>query len=81
MRKFGLLATLLLSACGSNQVTESANPQVAPVSHSYVRALLRTGLVAVRHRRWLFFADTTRQGMFRLGHTPREVRGWLADYE
>ncbi|WP_156176189.1 hypothetical protein [Hymenobacter terrenus] len=44
-------------------------------------ALLGTGLVAQRHRRWLLFADTTRQDIYQLGHTPREVRGWLAKYE
>ena len=82
-RKFGLSVylLLLLSACSSNQTTETANPPEAPAPHSYVQALLRTGLVADKHRRWLLFADTTRQDMFRLGRTPREVRGWLADYE
>ena len=81
LRKSGLLVLLQLCACGSNQTTETDNPPVAPVTHSYVQALLRTRLVADQHRRWLLFADTTRQDMFRLGHTPREVRGWLADYE
>ncbi|WP_152559773.1 hypothetical protein [Hymenobacter sp. IS2118] len=72
---------MLLSACGSNQTTETAKPPEAPAPHSYVQALLRTGLVAEQHRRWLLFADTTRQDMYQLGHTPREVRWWLASYE
>ncbi|GAA4368847.1 hypothetical protein GCM10023185_41960 [Hymenobacter saemangeumensis] len=43
--------------------------------------LLRTGLVAGRHQRWLLFADTTRRDEYSLGRTPQEVRSWLAAYE
>lgn len=78
------LCLLLLSssgACGSKQSPESASTAAAPKPRSYVQVLLRTGLVAERHRRWLLFADTTHRDYFRLGHTPRQVRAWLADYE
>ena len=81
LRTLHLLVFSLLSACGGTETPQTANPPVAPVPPSFVPALLRTGLVADRHRRWLLFADTTRQEIFRLGHTPREVRAWLADYE
>ena len=81
LRKYRLVVLLLLSACGGNQTTETTTPAVTPPQISYAPVLLRTGLVAARHRRWLLFADTTHQEPYRLGHTPREVRGWLADYE
>ncbi|MDO7852612.1 hypothetical protein [Hymenobacter convexus] len=85
-RRFFLCGLCLLllpwsGACGSNQSRDAAGAEAAPGARSYGQALLRTGLVAGRHRRWLLFADTTRREYFRLGRTPREVRAWLADYE
>lgn len=81
VRTCGTVLFLLLSACQEKYHPETVQRPASPVSTSFVSALLLTGLVAKQHQRWLFFADTTRHDMFQLGHTPRQVRGWLADYE
>lgn len=75
----------LLPACETRRPTPPPPARPAaepPAPRSYAPALLRTGLVAPQHRRWLQYCDTTtRDDYFQLGHTPEAVRGWLARYE